>query len=366
MAVAEIVKAKNLIIFVYENGKQVELDINDCAEKIEKWGGKPFPKGSKRYIETHSRNISERCGKVLAKEFLYCTYPTCIITEARLQFLEKIQNAGIEFNLTDRFIKFLLSVYNNDENRVIRLLARHYHENMARNDFQKEVMQEVVFGYVPCNDDLIYAVTSHLLYNGDKPVPDIRKIRQCAFVAQRLINQKIHYALSAASSGYISINPLYTMVEKVYDACQKMAIPFDVPSNAMRYFGEVMNAYSEWEKANSSRLMQKAQENAKLEFEDDNFIIAAPLTAQELVAEGLAQNNCVGTNHYDKKIIEGQCNIAFMRKKENPQQSYITVEISSKGEIRQAPCKNNTPIRDLEALRFLDKYRQYLLNRGQV
>ena len=64
-------------------------------------------------------------------------------------------------------------------------------------------------------------------------------------------------------------------------------------------------------------------------FEDDDFIIYVPHTAEELVAEGKMQSNCV-SSHYTRKHFEDLSTICFLRDKKNPDESFYTIEICNR------------------------------------
>lgn len=50
-----------------------------------------------------------------------------------------------------------------------------------------------------------------------------------------------------------------------------------------------------------------------------------PNSTQDIKDESVSQNNCVAS--YIDKVIDGECHILFLRKKDNPSQSLITIEI---------------------------------------
>lgn len=84
-----------------------------------------------------------------------------------------------------------------------------------------------------------------------------------------------------------------------------------------------------------------------------DFIIVVPQTMEDKAKEGQMQNNCVGY-YYDDSIKKGNDFIYFIRKKENPNKSYITcrynVRCDNTVEYR---LKNNNPVknkRDLDMI----------------
>ena len=62
-------------------------------------------------------------------------------------------------------------------------------------------------------------------------------------------------------------------------------------------------------------------------FEDEEYIIRPAKAANEIVIEGKILHHCVGGNNYLQKHNDGRSYILFLRRKDNPDQQYITVEI---------------------------------------
>ena len=78
---------------------------------------------------------------------------------------------------------------------------------------------------------------------------------------------------------------------------------------------------------------------------------------QELLYEGEMLNHCVGRMSYDKKMIDGESVICFIRKEEGT--PYITCELKVKDnglEIVQMYGKNNSIIEDEEIVMFKQKW----------
>ena len=99
----------------------------------------------------------------------------------------------------------------------------------------------------------------------------------------------------------------------------------------------------------------KIEENLKkLNFinnlEMGDFIVVVPQTMEDKAKEGQMQNNCVGY-YYDNSIREGKDFIYFIRKKENPNKSYITCRYNIRyNDTVEYRLKNNSPIRNKKEL----------------
>ena len=70
----------------------------------------------------------------------------------------------------------------------------------------------------------------------------------------------------------------------------------------------------------------------------------------ELVKEGKALNHCVGKMGYDKKFVDEQSLIFFIRDKENPKVPLVTVEYSliSKKVLQCYAYHDTKPAKEIE------------------
>lgn len=100
--------------------------------------------------------------------------------------------------------------------------------------------------------------------------------------------------------------------------------------------------------------------------QNDDYIIVVPQTQEEKQDEGSQQNNCVGY-YYDDSILTGDNFIFFIRRKSNPQHSYITcrynVEYKRVAEYRGV---NNSDVKDNKAIEFLEKIADIIREGAEV
>ena len=101
---------------------------------------------------------------------------------------------------------------------------------------------------------------------------------------------------------------------------------------------------------NYNRLMKEFEEdifkkriNKMYEVTYKDYIFLCPKCTQDIKDEAVMQNNCVAS--YIDKVINGECQILFLRKKSNPKQSLITIEVRN-SRIVQALRKFNNPVTD--------------------
>lgn len=109
-------------------------------------------------------------------------------------------------------------------------------------------------------------------------------------------------------------------------------------------------------------LNKEYQLNAPLFFEDENFITIIPTTAQEFQKEADEQHNCVYSMYY-KKVCNRSTHIVFIRRKNEPEKSYITCEVNNNGRIIQYLERFNREVKDVDARFFKRAYQEYLYSK---
>ncbi len=79
-----------------------------------------------------------------------------------------------------------------------------------------------------------------------------------------------------------------------------------------------------------------------------------PKCTQDIKDEAVQQQNCVAS--YIDRVVDGRCDILFLRKKDNPTKSVVTIEVRD-GKIVQAFQAYNTPCNEeqREAIEYFNK-----------
>ena len=75
------------------------------------------------------------------------------------------------------------------------------------------------------------------------------------------------------------------------------------------------------------------QRKEKFEYADDNFSIVVPEEISKITKEGIYLHHCVGG--YISRVAEGRTNILFLRKNENIDIPFFTIEINNHNEVIQ-------------------------------
>lgn len=94
-------------------------------------------------------------------------------------------------------------------------------------------------------------------------------------------------------------------------------------------------------------------------YQDDVFLLRPAQSNTEIVLEGQKMHHCVGYSSYAGKMIKGESFILFLRKTENPDEPFYTIEITPDYRIIQRHGKYNKEgeeVKEVDA--FLDRFRR--------
>lgn len=148
-------------------------------------------------------------------------------------------------------------------------------------------------------------------------------------------------------------------IAETYAEGQYAGLPLVKNNDFMRQYINIHRAAKALRDAEKSKGIAAYQNYRKpaLAFEDDTFIVVIPTTEAELVAEGNAQNNCVGS--YGNAIADKERNVVFIRRKSNPDTPYITCDIRG-GAINQYLTRYNHGVYDEDAIAFRNLYAEHI------
>ena len=98
----------------------------------------------------------------------------------------------------------------------------------------------------------------------------------------------------------------------------------------------------------------KQRINKEYECTYKDYVFIYPDCIQDIKTEAASQNNCVAS--YIDRVIDGSCHILFLRKKDHPKDSLVTIEVVN-NKIVQAKRRFNYPVtqEDQEAIDYWDK-----------
>lgn len=97
----------------------------------------------------------------------------------------------------------------------------------------------------------------------------------------------------------------------------------------------------------------------KYSYEEGEYLIRPAKDAGEIVMEGRNLHHCVGGNTYLGRHNNGESSILFIRKKENPEEPYYTIEIRKNEIVQWYGARDSKP--DKEVIEpWLEDYMEYL------
>ena len=96
----------------------------------------------------------------------------------------------------------------------------------------------------------------------------------------------------------------------------------------------------------------------KYKYRDDELEVIFPQNIEDLFQEGRNNHNCVGS--YCDRYANGSSNIGFIRKIDNPDQSYITIEVNSDfTKVNQAFYSSNRDITSIRDIKFIESWIEH-------
>lgn len=103
----------------------------------------------------------------------------------------------------------------------------------------------------------------------------------------------------------------------------------------------------------------KKRINLDMEHTFDKFCFIYPKCIQDIKDESVQMSNCVSS--YVQRVLDGHCDILFLRYKDSPDKSLVTIEVCN-GKIVQALQKYNHPL-TREQAEIVDKWNNWYANK---
>ena len=158
-----------------------------------------------------------------------------------------------------------------------------------------------------------------------------------------------------------ALNDMRYVIRELYDYANMMSAissKFDkYPRNFLTTLRIACRNYNRLKKEFSEELFKKRiDKNYECTFGD--YIFVYPDSTQDIKDEAVSQNNCVAS--YIDKVIDGDCHIMFLRKKSNPKDSLVTIEIRN-NRIVQAKRKYNADVTEDDQV-AIDKWNKKFAN----
>ena len=100
-------------------------------------------------------------------------------------------------------------------------------------------------------------------------------------------------------------------------------------------------------------IFKHSKENEDLVYSYKDYCIVTPKTAQDLLDEAASNHNCLAS--YISRIAKGETFVVFLRRKEDPEETFLTVEVKDK-KILQIEGYGNNYYFDNDVKEFIEKW----------
>lgn len=155
-----------------------------------------------------------------------------------------------------------------------------------------------------------------------------------------------------------ALEDMYYTIRELYDYARMMSEISDKFDKYPRHFLTTHKIASR----NYNRLKKqfeenkfKARINKSMEKTFGDYTFIYPDCVQDIKDESVSMNNCVSS--YIDNVIKGKCDIMFLRLKDSPDESLVTIEVQN-NKIVQALQKYNNPLTN-EQKTIVDKWNKW-------
>lgn len=169
----------------------------------------------------------------------------------------------------------------------------------------------------------------------------------------RAIHEKVFYTYDGRHFGNL-INTWCAMVNTLGDK-------LEVKHNILTNYTILQWIHNEYKMAHYDEALRKHNDKPWLYFEDETYIVRPLLNRAEFHNEAESQHNCV-ERMYMERVVEGHTHVVVVRKKENPNNSFITCEVDNRGIIRQYLYRCNNWVNNEKDCAFKELYQVHLLS----
>ena len=351
---ASIVKEKNFLMFTNDKGNTYRFDISTGIMYSTR--GKAMasqPDGLVSYMRNYGyKEKSMVLGFMYYEHEWYSVkYNDFSAKVEELSLYDRLDAIGYYDNSTHRYtdkeIKFLTDNF--------KKFAKAFKNNseLTLRDFMSAYQEELFYQELKIKvDDYYTEEILRLIYNMYRNTANPKDINTYRLIA---------YYLSRGVYMFFNDNPICTyrsnisnMFEGFFEMCE--AIGYEpTKDDFFKQYIMVKKVYlANKKKYDSEKIQRHYKKHSRIwDFETDDLFIYVPTCSDDFKDEGEQQSNCVYTM-YLEKVLRGDTNVIFIRKKDNPNKSYITCEVQNNGWINQYYYAHNryVPTSDIEENAF--------------
>ena len=370
----KVYKDKQYLVFDFEDGMNVKYDF--ATKQAIGIKGKPVKNLNKqlrgwtidslfdcfvdqqyakflKFVRNKEWNISN-IGTILSRVPLHSNY-------------EQIFSAGFD-GIVDYNLKYKI----NEIPKSLIKVAKQHNVKISNNLIEFWKVNSDAYNlayqleYISLNDDDIYNILKY----------SIGRWENHTYVPESVFNILINnYKYNAKSlllymdelKTFEAIDDMDYLIREIYDYAKMMDTISDKWDKYPRHFLTTHKIacrnYNRLKKEFPEDLFRKRiNKNYECTYKDYVFIYHD--CTQDIKTEACQQNNCVAS--YIDRVIDGNCHIMFLRKKDSPDESLVTIEIRH-NRIVQAKRRFNDPVtqEDQEAIDYWNKkFKDYDKNKN--
>jgi hypothetical protein len=166
------------------------------------------------------------------------------------------------------------------------------------------------------------------------------------------IKSLTEYALTYQREGFDSLRNFFQMLADDWRMQGQLSgtIKEKYPKNLSTHHGQInvknmfVSAEIDKEKFNAYYNRQKG-----LSWSNKDYIIKVPESVDEMIDEAIQQDNCLRS--YINRVMDGQTNIVFLRKKAAPDKSLVTIEVKDNTVVQvKAKFNKNPQHKEMDAI----------------
>ena len=350
-----IYKEKQYLIFDYEDGRTVKYDfatktaigikgkpVKDLRSQLryytldelyECFDDKKYANFLK-FIRRSEYNCISNIGSILDKVPLYSKF-------------EQIFSAGIDDIINDgKYFKYTI---NELSKSLIKLCKEH--EIKLSNNMVGYFIDNPAAYLIAYDLDFLSLTDTDILavWKKEKNIDRLNNTYQSCF--GNLINKFGYRAKDLwlyidrikTFEAIEDMNYLLTELCDYANMMKQLSPKYDkYPRNLLTTHRIACRNYNRMKKEFSEEIFKK-RINKQYECSFGDYIFIYPKSTQDTKDEAVSQNNCVAS--YIDKVIDGKCHILFLRKKNKPDDSLVTIEVRD-DRIVQARRRFNDPVTD--------------------
>ena len=174
------------------------------------------------------------------------------------------------------------------------------------------------------------------------------------------LTRTVHEHVDAFYNNQYDVSGAITnIIKDYYNISMRLFNKVEVEKNFLTKYAILKYLEKEYRNKHYNEELVKRNDKPWLYYENGTFIVKPILTKEDFHIEGEAQRNCV-ERLYMEKVYKGETHVVTIRRKSNPDKSYITCEVTNDGRIWQYLARCNETPKEYDARIFKTEYAAHL------